>query len=716
MSNQARKAPDDRNAVVVSLLNQLADRLHKSEHERQRLLSAIDDLETRSDQSERIFLTLQDKLSKQDATDISILRRQSELEQIWKETLDRLNRAESIATRMEEAFEMQERLARRLEQAAQDKARMLRKIEAIEQSVERTNEAIRTGALVPAGQQSRSIFVAEPSNQNAFWWQRAVRVNTTALVGVLALTILAGYGVSQWDRWRVQFMPTLTMTQNDVEHVADLNAEDGAPVLNATTETDIQSDPFIAGLDATLNTDENDLAAFGPADPSLVTDVASEAAGALRVEDLSDMMDVNPDSVATALNAIEPGEAGVVPDLEQDVAAIAAQTKIDQMDADAAPIERAEDVMIVDPVPPQTVQDKGDATAVADRADIESFLRAKREGLAPLTERITPDSSLPAVIKNVEDKAFAGIPEAQHDLAAIYTAGHAGVKVDYKRAALWFEEAAAQGIANARYNLGVLYHQGLGVNKDVATAIRWYRAAAQLGHPEAQYNLGIAHIEGIGTAYDPRLAASFFEQAANAGITEAAYNLGLIYENGLLGAVDTKSAIYWYKNAADRGSPEGQVALDQLSAALNMSKKQVASLYEEMSRDRDPAGAVQDAAPAAVTPQKRSEAVKPVTNIVKTAATERTRPRAEDIAPAIPRLSAADAASLAGEGVVKSDQSLTAQVQEQLMRRGLYPGPADGIGGPLTTDAIRTYQRDNGLAVDGAVNADILAHMLGKQN
>ena len=84
-----------------------------------------------------------------------------------------------------------ERLARRLEQAAQDKARMLRKIEAIEQSVERTNEAIRTGALVPAGQPSRSIFVAEPSNQNAFWWQRAVRVNTTALVGVLALTILA---------------------------------------------------------------------------------------------------------------------------------------------------------------------------------------------------------------------------------------------------------------------------------------------------------------------------------------------------------------------------------------------------------------------------------------------------------------------------------------------------------------------------------------------
>ena len=50
------------------------------------------------------------------------------------------------------------------------------------------------------------------------------------------------------------------------------------------------------------------------------------------------------------------------------------------------------------------------------------------------------------------------------------------------------------------------------------------------------------------------------------------------------------------------------------------------------------------------------------------------------------------------------------------MRRGLYPGPADGIGGPLTSDALRTYQRDNGLKVDGVVNADVLAHMLETQN
>ena len=90
---------------------------------------------------------------------------------------------------------------------------------------------------------------------------RAVRVNTTALVGVLALTILAGYGVSQWDRWRVQFMPTLTLTQGEIEQVADLGAEHAAPVLDATTEA--QSDPFIAGLDATLNTNEDELAAFG---------------------------------------------------------------------------------------------------------------------------------------------------------------------------------------------------------------------------------------------------------------------------------------------------------------------------------------------------------------------------------------------------------------------------------------------------------------------
>ena len=49
-------------------------------------------------------------------------------------------------------------------------------------------------------------------------------------------------------------------------------------------------------------------------------------------------------------------------------------------------------------------------------------------------------ATLPDVVKNIETQAFAGNAEAQHDLAAIYTAGHGGVNQNFERAAFWFRE------------------------------------------------------------------------------------------------------------------------------------------------------------------------------------------------------------------------------------------------------------------------------------
>ncbi len=50
------------------------------------------------------------------------------------------------------------------------------------------------------------------------------------------------------------------------------------------------------------------------------------------------------------------------------------------------------------------------------------------------------------------------------------------------------------------------------------------------------------------------------------------------------------------------------------------------------------------------------------------------------------------------------------------MNAGLYPGPADGISGPLTRDAIRSYQRKHGLDADGAASKNLLSHMLANES
>jgi TPR repeat protein len=265
-------------------------------------------------------------------------------------------------------------------------------------------------------------------------------------------------------------------------------------------------------------------------------------------------------------------------------------------------------------------------------------------------------------VKTIETQAFDGVPEAQHDLAAIYTAGHAGVKQDFKRAFFWFEQAANAGVANAAYNLGVLYHQGLGTKADLRKAIEWYTKAADLGHPEAQYNLGIAYIEGVGVDYDPFKANGYFEKAANQGIMEAAYNLGLIYENGLLGKPQPDKALVWYKNAADKGSPEAKAALEQLAKTMNVKIEDINKLVDGVAKNG-----------AAPKSEVRSDS---------------TLQRGQPV--------------------------ILAQIQEHLMDMGLYPGPADGIDSPLSQDAIRAYQQLNGLTADGRPSTDLLTHMMSE--
>jgi peptidoglycan lytic transglycosylase len=46
------------------------------------------------------------------------------------------------------------------------------------------------------------------------------------------------------------------------------------------------------------------------------------------------------------------------------------------------------------------------------------------------------------------------------------------------------------------------------------------------------------------------------------------------------------------------------------------------------------------------------------------------------------------------------------QVQERLKELGYYDGAIDGVYGPQTAEAVREYQRGQGLAVTGSVNQE----------
>lgn len=56
--------------------------------------------------------------------------------------------------------------------------------------------------------------------------------------------------------------------------------------------------------------------------------------------------------------------------------------------------------------------------------------------------------------------------------------------------------------------------------------------------------------------------------------------------------------------------------------------------------------------------------------------------------------------------------SYVVAVQKELALHGYNPGPADGKGGGRTLSAIRNYQRDAGLPVNGCVSKELAEHLM----
>jgi hypothetical protein len=69
---------------------------------------------------------------------------------------------------------------------------------------------------------------------------------------------------------------------------------------------------------------------------------------------------------------------------------------------------------------------------------------------------------------------------------------------DYQTALAEFLPLAEQGNADAQYNLGLMYNNGIGVPQDYAEAMRLYRIAAKQGQANAQYGLGLLYEVGKG--------------------------------------------------------------------------------------------------------------------------------------------------------------------------------------------------------------------------
>lgn len=666
---------NSQNLEIVRMLAQISDKLKRSEAERYELLNelreyrkSLRDLEDKTQESERTYQALENKMKTAGSIDAESLQRQAKFEKALKATEEkmvkaiagqalidkRLSDTESkqaiIDQRLDQSVSEQARLDRQIELTSQDKARLIRKMERLEEIVNDTQDTLRSKAMVLLTDQSNAkTTLSAPAwgegspevkplvdGTEKTIWQKLASPQGIAVSAIVIAALLGGYAINQIQQ---PSAPPLVISEGTSPQNLD----------NATTNflsdvTALEAQKIENRLPAEESTPQTVSAGATENLPDNVLDYSDEQLLAALNDD--------PDALASQLNDIAP--SAVEPTIPAEE--VAAQTSASSF---------LENPQITAPM------DNFETLAFVQNIDLKKQIESEKPQGA-LSDRASADLSLPANVQNIEAQALQGNAEAQHDLAAIYTAGHGGVNQNFEKAAFWFREAAEQNIANARYNLGVLNHQGLGTERDLDRALYWYREAAKLGHAEAQYNLGIAHIEGIGTNYDPRLAAAFFERAANNGIMEAAYNLGLIYENGLLGEAKLDEALLWYKIASDQGSPEAKAAMEQLAKNLQIGTDDVDKLVERMQSIN-------------LSVKGRRAGPEPSTN---------------------------NSATPDATSSVNTNQAVIAQVQEYLMLTGAYAGPADGINGPQTAEAIKAFQQANNLPVTGEPSLDLLNAMV----
>jgi TPR repeat protein len=160
------------------------------------------------------------------------------------------------------------------------------------------------------------------------------------------------------------------------------------------------------------------------------------------------------------------------------------------------------------------------------------------------------------VLRGLAEK---GDLEAMVELGCVLTTGqekvgqqNMTVDQDHAEAMRWFKQAVKQGNPSAQNNLGVMYREGLGVQKNREKAIQWFELAANQDLAEALVNLGCL--------LDRK---DYYERAALQGHKVAQHNLGVLWRTGSKQVLkkDADKAKHWFQLAADQELAEAEINL-----------------------------------------------------------------------------------------------------------------------------------------------------------
>ncbi|KKB76737.1 hypothetical protein VW35_18505, partial [Devosia soli] len=328
----------------------------------------------------------------------------------------------------------------------------------------------------------------------------------------------------------------------------------------------------------------------------------------------------------------------------------------------------------VTPMPPalfaqETVKPAGDIIETINEDTNDPVIGAIGPVAATKAEtfELPPEGLGPIELRQA---AADGDARAQFEIAAIYTEGQA-VPANPEEAAKWYERSASQGFAPAQYRLGNLYEAGTGVEKDLEVARLWYQRAAEAGNRMAMHNLAALYAGGALGEQKFEPAAEWFQQAAARGMTDSQFNLGMLYARGLGIEQNFEQSYKWFSLAAKAGDADAGKARDDIAKSLTA---------DAVSRIQAEVDAWQ------------SEPIKLDANFAPIGTWSPTFNAGETI----------------------TTREVISRVQQALNRLGYQVGTPDGVAGPKTAEAIKTFERGTGMSETGKVNPRLLA-VLGSQ-
>jgi localization factor PodJL len=311
--------------------------------------------------------------------------------------------------------------------------------------------------------------------------------------------------------------------------------------------------------------------------------------------------------------------------------------------------------------------DSANPVVLASAPTDDATTASVTQGLSPAVTASGLDPHLGSA--KLLNAAANGDPAAAFEIATRYADGSL-VRKDIGKAAAWYSKAAEGGVAVAQYRLGSLYERGQGVPKDLTSAVNWYQRAADQGNVNAMHNLAVLMSEGADGAPDHDKALQWFLAAGNYGVRDSQYNLGVIYARGLGVQQDLGESYKWFAIAATQGDTDAAARRDEVAKAMQP---------DDLAKAR-----------AAVAAWH----VKP--------------PLAEANGVAAP----GGGWDGPGEAISDADrQQLVMKIQTLLAEAGYDPGPADGVAGPKTVEAVKAYQRKVGVPDTGQIDTTLVASL-----